>query len=349
MKQLLPLIVLLGWIPLQAQVGGNHIFKFLDLPASARLTALGTHLIAVRDADVSLAFSNPSVLNPLMHQQISFNHTFLLADVQHGYASYGHHVPKWQTTLHGGVQYINYGTLQAADVFGNVNGIFKASEYALTLGAGKQLYERLSIGLYAKLTCSQLEIYNALGISTDIGATFQDTSRNFIVALVLKNWGTSLKSYTQDLNEPLNREMQLGFSKRLKYLPFRFGATYRYLNRWNMLYDDPNTQENTFLLGALEETDDNNPFFKNLFRHFTFNGEFLLGKSENLRLRMGYDALRGQELKVNDLRSLAGFSFGVGVKVNRFRIDYGQGVYHLAGSNNHFSISTNLSEFRSSL
>jgi hypothetical protein len=328
------------------QVGGLSTFMFLDLPTSARITGLADHLITVRDADVSLAFSNPGVLNPTMHGQISFNHAFLLADVQHGYVGYGHFVPKWQTTLHSGVQYINYGDFSSADLFGNINGTFDASEYAIAFGAGKQLYERLSVGVNAKLISSQLESYNALAVSTDIGATFHDTSRNIVIGIVMKNWGTTLQTYTDKEKEPLPRELQVAFSKQLRYLPFRFSVIYRYLNRWNILYDDPNTEENTFLLGALENANTENVFVKNLFRHFVFNGEFLLGKKENLRIRLGYNTLRGQELKVNDLRSLAGFSFGVGMKVNRFRIDYGQGSYHLAGSNNHFSISTNIAEFK---
>jgi hypothetical protein len=53
-----------------------------------------------------------------------------------------------------------------------------------------------------------------------------------------------------------------------------------------------------------------------------------------------------RELSVDNFRSLAGFSFGAGIKINRFRIDYGRTNFHLAGGTNHLSISTNFSEFR---
>ena len=43
---------------------------------------------------------------------------------------------------------------------------------------------------------------------------------------------------------------------------------------------------------------------------------------------------------------LAGFSFGAGFKVNRFRIDYGYSAFHLGGGLNHFGLSTNLQEFK---
>lgn len=328
---------------LQAQIGGNNVYEFLNFPSSARMAALGDHLITVKDADVSLAYANPSVLNKQMHQQLSFNHSFLMDGISHGYAGYGHHLDKHDLTIHGGMQYVSYGTFSLTDEFGNINGDFKAGEYALTLGVGKQLYEKLSIGANLKFISSQLESYNSLGISGDVGATYQDTSSNLAFSLLFRNIGTQLSTYVPNVREDLPYEVQLGLSKRLKYLPFRFSIIYRYLNRWNILYDAPNTQEDSFFI---DDADSSNPQLTNFFRHFVFNGEFLFGKAENFRLRVGYNVLRAQELKVSNLRSLAGFSFGVGFKVNRFRVDYGQGVFHLAGSMNFVSIATNLQEFK---
>ncbi|MEK7257168.1 MAG: hypothetical protein AAB316_20600, partial [Bacteroidota bacterium] len=83
----------------------------------------------------------------------------------------------------------------------------------------------------------------------------------------------------------------------------------------------------------------------NLARHLIFNGEFLMGKKENFRLRFGYNPLRKKELSVRNLRSLAGFSMGIGLKINRFRVEFGRSFVHLGAGANHFSISTNLKEF----
>ncbi|NJK84207.1 MAG: type IX secretion system protein PorQ [Saprospiraceae bacterium] len=323
-----------------AQIGGNNVYEFLNFPSSARLAALGDHLISVKDADVSLAFANPALLNPQMHQQLSINHSFLLDGIQHGYAGYGHHLNRLDLSFHAGFQYVSYGDFMAADEFGNILGTFRAGENAFVLGAGKQLDERISVGANVKLITSQLESYHSFGISSDLGIFYEDTLRNLGLSLLFRNMGTQLSTYAET-KESLPYEVQLGLSKRLKYLPFQFSIHYRYLNRWNILYNDPNNRENTFLSG-FDNTPQSNGQLTNFFRHFVFNGEFFLGKSENLQLRMGYNVLRGQELKVTNLRSLAGFSFGVGLKVKRFRIDYGQGVFHLAGSMNYFSFSSNL-------
>ncbi|HRJ16459.1 MAG TPA: hypothetical protein PLI34_15780, partial [Saprospiraceae bacterium] len=87
-------------------------------------------------------------------------------------------------------------------------------------------------------------------------------------------------------------------------------------------------------------------FVDNLFRHFIFNGELLIGQRESLRLRFGYNHFMRQELSVNNYRSLSGFTFGAGIRISRFRLDYGRNNYHLAGGMNHLSISTNLREFK---
>jgi hypothetical protein len=141
--------------------------------------------------------------------------------------------------------------------------------------------------------------------------------------------------------------MQLGVSKRMRYLPFRVSVIYRYFDRWNVLYDDPNAEDDTSFFGE-EPTERSQSaiFFDNFLRHFVFNGEFLFGKKDNFRLRFGYAALLGKEMSLESYRSLAGFTYGVGFKINRFRLDYGRMHYHLAGAVNHLSISTNFREFR---
>lgn len=348
MKKILTnLLIIIGLTTsLQAQiVGGNSSFEFLGLPASARLTALGGHQITVQDDDVAFALSNPAALNPLMHGQLSFNHNFMVSDIGGGYFGYGQHLKKSDITLHGGVQYLNYGQFDATDLMGNVTGDFKASEYAVTIGAGRKLYERVSVGANLRYITSQLETYNANGLGADLAAMFHDTTRLINIAFVIKNIGAQMKTYTGGDREPLPYEAQLGISKRLKHLPFRLTAIYRYLNRWNIRYDDPNSQEDTIFFG--EETSNNDkPFVDNLFRHFTFSGEFLLGKKENFRLRLGYNHLLRKETEVRNLRSLSGFAMGFGFKVKWFRVDFGRSIQHLGAGNTHFSISTNFTEFK---
>jgi hypothetical protein len=95
-------------------------------------------------------------------------------------------------------------------------------------------------------------------------------------------------------------------------------------------------------LGFGEDTPDEPSNFSegvdNFFRHFVFGGEVLIGKKETLMLRFAYHHQRAQELSVVNLRSLAGFSGGVGINFNLFVLDYGFAVYHQAGASNHLGI-----------
>lgn len=322
------------------------MFEFLTMSPSARITALGGQLITIQDDDVNLALANPAALNPNMNGQIAFNHNFIMADINGGYAAYGYYLKPWETTFHAGIQYLSYGKFKATDEFGIQSGEFKAAEYAITLGAGRQLYERVSVGANVRFITSQLESYNSTGIAGDLGVIFHDTAGLFNAGLVLRNIGTQLSYYTEGNGESLPVELQAGLSKQLRYLPFRFSVIYRYLDRWNLLYDDPAMEETVFFFGDEQGNTADSDFLDNLARHFVFSGEFLLGKKENLRLRIGYSHLQRKELSVRNLRSLAGFSMGLGLKINRFRVEYGRNFSHLGAGLNHFSISTNLKEFK---
>jgi hypothetical protein len=336
----------LGLAPIDAQVtGGQHIFRFLDFSPSARVTALGGSQIAVKDDDVNLAALNPATLNPKMDGRLIFNHDFYLSDISHGYLSYGKHLQKLGITTHAGLKYIKYGKITMADEYGNKLGQIKTGETAFILGAGKKLTDRLSLGLNVKFANSTLETYKSSAIGADIGFLYVDTVHLFSAGLVLRNQGAQLKKYN-NIKESLPNDLQLGISKKLRYLPFRISIIAHHLQQWNIRYDDPNASGNEVLLfGEEQSTKKGNPAIDNFFRHLIFNGEFLLGANEAFRLRFGYNHLRKKELSVQNYRSLAGFSGGLGVKIKRFRIDMAYDAYHLAGGTVHFSFGTNLNEF----
>ncbi len=341
------LLLLLPTAPLAAQVvGGQHVFSFLSLPASARVTGMGGAQIAVRDDDPVFALSNPGALNPAMSGRMTFNHNFFLGDINHGYVSYAQHLPKWGFTMHGGIQYMGYGEMKRADEFGDVQGTVKAGETAFTLGAARPLSDKLSLGLNARMAFSRLDTYKSSALLADVGLMYADSASRFTAGLVIRNAGTQLSSYA-DIKETLPFDIQLGVSKRLKHLPFRFSVIAHHLHQWDIRYKDPNLQGDEVLLFGDEQPQESKATaaIDNFFRHLIFNGEFLLGKNEGFRIRLGYNHLLKRELSVSNYRSLAGFSGGLGVKISRFRIDFGYGAYHLAGGVAHLGIGTNLREF----
>ncbi len=345
-SKLLLIVFIFVFNDLAGQIGGRHFYEFLVVSNSARITALGGSAIAVKDADATLAFFNPSALNASMHQRISFAHNFYLGDLQNGYFSYAHHLGESDYTLHGAIHYMSYGEFEAADIYGDRQGTFKASEQAYTVGVSKQLNENYSVGTNLKLVNSGFESYSSFGVSGDLAFMFHNPVSQTTASLVLNNIGSPLTYYTEDESGKLPFNVMLGFSKRLKHLPFRYSIIAHHLDEWNIAYDNPDDRETQLFLGEETQTDDGASFADILFRHFIFNGEFLFGKSESFKVRLGYNHLRRAELKLNDVFTISGFSFGVGFKVSKIFIDYGYSSYHLAAGAHHFTLSTSIQDFK---
>jgi hypothetical protein len=153
--------------------------------------------------------------------------------------------------------------------------------------------------------------------------------------------GAQISSYT-GTGEPLPFEIQAGITQGLAHAPFRFTITFQHLERWDLTYTLP-SEEPTLFAGNEIEKSTFDTFGDKLMRHMIFGTEFLIG--ENFHVDLGYNYKRRQELKVNARPGLVGFSLGFGFRVSKFHIAYGWSSYHLAGGTNHFSLTTNLSEF----
>ena len=335
--------ILLNSISLLGQIGGRYTYEFLGNPQSARITALGGSLITIADTDISLAAANPALLSDTSHNQLSINHNFAFAGGSNGYIGYARKINKLGINADVGVSYASFGEFVAADELGNEQGTFSGGETALTIGASKQLNERIRVGANIKGVFGSLETYSSFGIGADIGLFYTKPGSNLTMAFVAKNIGTELSSYGNEFSS-LPLDIQIGISQKLQHLPFRFTIIAHQLQQWSVRYDDPNNVETETLFGepANEPSDFNNGI-DNFFRHFIFSGEFLLGKTQGLKLRFGYNHLRRKELSLSNFRSLAGFSAGFGIRIKGIDIDYGLGYFHLAGTANHLSIRTDLS------
>lgn len=336
------LVLLMNTNYVCGQAGGDNVFSFLNVPSSARTTALGGQLITIQDDDISLAFHNPASINSMTNRALSFNYNFRYSGVNNGYVGYGFAIPKYKINLHTSVLFSNYGTFKLTDFRGNEIGTFRGSDYAFVLGASRQLNERFSLGVNSKWIFSQLESYTSSGLAFDIGGIYQIPDKRLSIAVVAKNIGTQLKTYA-GTRERIPLDLQVGISKKLRHLPFRYSFVFHHLHQWNLLYPKPNIST-----GTINNTEPSkfSLFADNLFRHVIINGEFLLGKKENLRLRIGYNHMLKREMSLSSLRSMAGFSGGFEFRIKQFSLAYGFAFHHLEGSVKHVSLRTNLDWFK---
>ncbi len=329
-----------------AQVGGNNTYEFLNLVPSARVSALGNNLIAVKDNDLNLAYYNPSLLNPGMHKTLALNFSSYLAGIKFGSVAYGHKLKK-SGVMDFGIQYINYGKFVGADATSQETGNFNASEYAFFTGYARELDSSFSIGANLKAIYSQLDTFNSLGLAADVGATYFNRPKNFTAALLIKNLGSQLTRYNNQ-KEKLPFEIQAAASIKLKHVPLRLSLAAEHLEKWNLRYVDSaaikqNTQSLATGDAASQDNQNKNYFFDKLMLHTVIGAEFLITK--NFNIRAGFNYRRRKELKEEVRGGIAGFSFGAGIKIAKFNISYGVASYHLGALSNTFSISTNFSDF----
>jgi hypothetical protein len=333
-------------VQLKAQIGGTHTYDFLNLINSARVASLGGDVIAINDNDFNLTYHNPALLTPEMNHSMVLNYVNYFTDVNYGYAAYASKLKDYGI-FSGGIEYINYGDFIAANEKGIVTGEFKAAEYAIHLIYSRAIDSTFRVGVNVKPIISTLEKYTSLGLVADFGVIYNKPQSLFSAALVIKNLGAQLKSYT-DERESMPFNIQLGFSQKLKHAPLRISVTLDHLNKWDLTYDKPEEVTSLDPLSGEESSESGLDKFADQFmRHIIIGLEF--NPLDNFYIRAGYNYRRRQEMIIESKTSTIGFSWGFGIKISKFHLSYGRATYHLAGASDHFSISTNLDSFGKNL
>lgn len=320
----------------QAQQAGNFTYDFLNVTSSARVGALGGNQVGLADDDINLVFNNPAGLSSALNGQITLNYVPYVSDINIAFAAYAHHNDKIGSFAIG-MQTINYGTFDRADENGNLQGTFSAAEYAIHLNYAKSLSPKIQAGIALKPIISNFEQYNSFGLAADIGLMYKSEDQLFSAGITFKNIGSQITTYNETY-EPIPRDLQIGIAKKLAHAPFRLSITAQDLLDWKMKYRvyDGNGDEQTDL-------GNNDSSIDQLMRHMVLGLEFI--PSKNFYVNAGYNHRRRKELGITDKMSTVGFSWGFGFRVYKFHFSYGSSRYHLAGSSNHFSITSNLSAF----
>ncbi len=322
--------------PLISQSG--RVYKFLNLPASARMTAIGGYGIPDTGNDISMALFYPSLTNSAMHQNLTLNFVSYFDDIHYGTAAYSHTFEKLGSFT-GRVHYISYGKFDERDEFGEDLGTFSAGEYAFILGWGRQLSDRFHIGSNLKLIGSDFYQYSSYGIAVDVSGSYINHERLFAASILFRNIGRQITYYHSGNNEALPFEIVAGASQRLLNAPIRLFAVAHNLQKYDITYDRHINSE--YMSSNQEDLRENNigDIADHLMHHLILGIEFL--PTDNLSFHMGYNYRRRQEMKVESRLSTVGFSWGLGLKISRFQFSYGRSHYHLAGSPNHITISFN--------
>jgi hypothetical protein len=342
---LLTILLGLSSICLKAQVT-NGTYRALTDANSARVVALGGLPLPVHDGDLQTAVFNPSAISPEMNNQLTLSYVgdFHLG-TNFGTAQYSHTFEKLGSFA-ASVQYYNYGNMQYASESGQTDGsTFNVSDYAVTLGWGRELTDKWSIGANLKYAGLQYESGRAGALGVDVAATYWSYS-NWAFTLAARNVGMQLFSkelYVEDKWLPFSLDFMA--SKKLDHLPLTIIMGYKDIQHWNKLYDDPLDLEGYYdpITGQYNGPSKTAQFFTNLGCHLVLGGEMAIGK--NLFLRASYNYETHRKMDVPEARTLVGFSAGFGVKIKAFQIDYALSRNNIVGSPHFLTLRMDLSKF----
>ncbi len=316
MKWLLLVGLLIMSLGLKSQDRG--IFRFMDIPAHARLTGMGGYLVSLPGEDVNLVTSNPALATDTLNGQASFSYLSYFAGSNKLMMAYQGEVNgsgPWFIAA----ERIGYGEFSGYDPTGIYTGEESAFESMVMVGRSHQL-ANFSMGASLKFVSSSIAGFTANALMLDLGGVFIHPTSDLRAGLVIRNLGFLLNDYEDGVNSEMPFDVRAGVTFKPEFMPFRFSFTAYRLSTWN---DTPTGEEE---IGTADE----------LFRHLTIGAELLL--SQHVNIRMGYTHLIRQELRLEEASGLAGFSFGIMFRVKAFELAYSRGGYHAAGGSHNFTI-----------
>jgi len=336
-------IVLLSMVFLfsQAQTGGNEVYRFLKLPVSARVSAMGGKLFSVRDNNPALAIMNPSMLNSSMSTGTSLNLVDYFTHTLYGHLNYIHSF-KNVGTFDLALNFANYGKFKGYDIYGNETAEFVASDYAVIMGYGKEFIDSaFSLGMNVKWIFSQYETYFSAGLGVDFAASYYNYPENLSLTLLLSNVGTQFKSYA-GIREKIPFEIQLALSQKFKHVPIRYSIIFQHLQKWDLSHKDPTDPYAEFDVntGKVVEKPKIRKFGNNLLRHIVLGVEIIPIKYFSLQVSYNYNVR--QEMRAIEKPGAIGLAYGAGIHVYNFDLYYARSHNNLVSVPNHFTLSTNI-------
>lgn len=338
-KKIALILFLISYYSLFSQIGGRSVYQFLSLVTSPRQAALGGKILTIYDNDVNQGHFNPASINVEMNNKLAVNYGSLFGDVTYGTAAYAYTYDRHVQTFHVGVNYVNYGKFDGYNAQAQQTSNFTGSEIALSFGYAYNIpFTDFHLGVNAKAISSSLESYNSFGVAADIGAIYIDEKNDINYALVLRNFGTQITTYS-GTKENLPFEILAGISQELENVPIRWHVTLDNLQQWKLTVPNPNRAQGTI---EGEPIPEKISFLNNALRHTIVGVELFPQKSFNLRL--GYNFRRAEELSITDQRNFSGISIGFGLKMNKLKFNYSYSRYSLAGNTSLFGLSVNFDD-----
>lgn len=274
---------------------------FLDIGVGARAAGMGGAYTALAD-DANAVYWNPAGLARLEKREASTGHAELGQSTRHDFLAYAH--PSPQGTFAGAITYLGQGSIDGRDSQGRPTGSLNASDAAVAGAYGRKT-ELADFGLSVKYLRSHIGSSEAQGAAMDLGARRElegPRAGKLALGVALRNLGPGLK-YDRERND----------------LPLRLalGAAYRLPAGHAVAVELQNGPRGAGSEGAV-------------------GWEFRA--MEGVFLRLGY-ASKAAASGGAGFDAARGLTFGLGLRKDRFSLDYGAQAAGELGSTHRFSLA----------
>lgn len=305
----------------------------------SRSISLGGANVSLFDGDLNLAINNPSLLSNKSHNVLTLNYANYLADINFGMVGYGR---SWgENNFAVMVNYLDFGKFKAYDELDIYQGDFTAKDMVLNVLWSRPFGKYFSVGSTVKVIYSAYERYSSTGVALDFGAGYHNEDNLLDIGLSVRNLGFQLHGYYSiegvQHRQAIPLNILLGISKKLQNAPLRISLTLHNLQRFNLHYERTSATEREY------KQEYNIRWYDMMFRHAIFAVELL--PSDNFHLTASYNYRRMAEMTIPAFRSLAGFSFGAGLKVKNFRVGFALAQLQTGNLTYHFTVSSDLKSF----
>lgn len=277
-------------------------YEVFNIPASARIMALGGTNVSVVEPELSLADQNPSLLCPEMSSQIAVSYSNYTSSVNSFYGAYAHKfndVGTWSA----GLRFVNFGHFSGYDEFGQSIGSFVVQDMAFQGGVAYPLGDKWRVGSQLRLIYSSYAGYKAWALGVDIGLNYYDEQSGTSFGIAATNIGGQLKPLYEGRSQKMPTQIALGFTRELKRLPICISVTAHRLLDWDDKYVNGSGEESSYSNGEM------------LLNHLIFGAEWIVTDKVYLALSYNY---RNQRRFSGQGGFLRGLSFGGGIKWKKF-------------------------------
>ena len=314
---------------------GNDAFAVLNLYNSAQMTARGLNFMPGFTHDASSALTNPSSLNASLNNMASVTYTNLFAGAFQGALAFTHTF-KTLGNFGFGLQYINYGSFQLTEPNGDVTGKFSVNDFMFSVSWGMQIEKNLYFGATFKPLFSAYESYSSFAIGFDLAATYVTNDKQWQFSGILKNIGRQVSSFGS-MRDTLPFDIMIGASKRLAHAPLIIYIVADKLTKWDIRQTDAlDGKQSVGIDGKIKDDNKFSAFLDKGFRHLHFAVDIV--PNDVFYLSLGYSWRQRQEMKVDDAFSLAGISYGIGIKYKNYTLNYARNEYHNYGAPNYITL-----------